>query len=215
MKTNVDAADATSDTLDIDAGEAMSADDQVLTVDYPDIDDSTGDDESDPETGSRPARRWPRILGFWVLPVLALVIAGVAGYLKFEATSARSAELAQIESMQTAKDVAVAMLSYSPDTVEASLNAASEQLTGDFRESYLSLINDVVIPGAKEQQITATATVPAAAAMSATGSDAKVLVFVNQAIVVGNDAPTDTASAVEVTLVKQADRWLVSGFDPR
>jgi Mce-associated membrane protein len=33
-------------------------------------------------------------------------------------------------------------------------------------------------------------------------------------VVVGADAPTDTASSVRVTLEKTGDRWLISGFDP-
>jgi Mce-associated membrane protein len=40
-----------------------------------------------------------------------------------------------------------------------------------------------------------------------------VLVFVDQSVVVGNDAPSTTASAVQVTLDRTGDRWLISGFD--
>ena len=47
------------------------------------------------------------------------------------------------------------------------LHAARDLLTGDFRDSYTSLTNDVVIPGAKQKQISAVATVPAAASVSA------------------------------------------------
>ena len=41
-----------------------------------------------------------------------------------------------------------------------------------------------------------------------------MLVFVNQTVIVGNDAPTVTASSVRVTLDKVGDRWLISKFDP-
>ena len=71
-------------------------------------------------------------------------------------------------SLQAAKDSTIAMLSYKPDTVEQQLGAARDLLTGDFRDSYTSLTHDVVIPGAKEKQISAVATVPAAASVSAT-----------------------------------------------
>ena len=50
--------------------------------------------------------------------------------------------------------------------------------------------------------------------MSADPRHAVVLVFVNQTVVVGKDAPTDTASSVRVTLEKVGDRWLISKFDP-
>ena len=118
------------------------------------------------------------------------------------------------EAMQAAKDSTIALLSYKPDTVEQQLGAARDLLTGDFRDSYTSLTNDVVIPGAKQKQISAVATVPAIASVSADPKHAVVLVFVNQTVVVGQDAPTDTASSVRVTLDKVGDRWLISKFDP-
>jgi len=71
-----------------------------------------------------------------------------------------------------------------------------------------------VIPGAKQKQISAIATVPAAGAVSATENRAVVLLFVDQTVNVGNDPPTDTASAVRVTLDRQGDRWLISQFEP-
>ena len=82
--------------------------------------------------------------------------------------------------MQAAKDSTIALLSYKPDTVEQQLGAARDLLTGEFRDSYTSLTNDVVIPGAKEKQISAVASVPAAASVSADPNQAVVLLFVNQ-----------------------------------
>jgi Mce-associated membrane protein len=128
--------------------------------------------------------------------------------------SVRNSDVARVEAMQAAKDSTIAMLSYKPDSVEQQLNAARGLLTGDFRDSYTSLINDVVIPGAKQKQISAVATVPAIASVSADPHHAVVLVFVNQTVVVGQDAPTDTASSVRVTLEKSGESWLISKFDP-
>jgi Mce-associated membrane protein len=126
----------------------------------------------------------------------------------------RNSDVARVDAMQAAKDSTIAMLSYKPDSVEQQLNAARGLLTGDFRDSYTSLINDVVIPGAKQKQISAVATVPAIASVSADPHHAVVLVFVNQTVVVGQDAPTDTASSVRVTLEKSGESWLISKFDP-
>jgi Mce-associated membrane protein len=128
--------------------------------------------------------------------------------------SVRDSERARDTSVQAAKDSTVALLSYKPDTVEQQLTAARDRLTGQFRDSYTSLTHDVVIPGAKQKQISAVATVPAAASVSAKPNHAVVLVFVNQTVIVGRDAPTDTASAVRVTMDKIGDRWLISQFDP-
>ena len=94
------------------------------------------------------------------------------------------------------------------------LEGAQSRLTGSFRDSYAQLIRDVVIPGAKEKKISAVASVPAAASVSATGTHATVMVFVNQTSTVGNDAPVNTSSVVRVNLDKVDGQWLVSGFDP-
>jgi len=56
--------------------------------------------------------------------------------------------------------------------------------------------------------------VPAAASISATSNRAVVLVFIDQSIVIGTNAPTTTSSTVRVTLEKERDRWLISQFDP-
>jgi Mce-associated membrane protein len=40
------------------------------------------------------------------------------------------------------------------------------------------------------------------------------LVFVNQTISMGSDAPTSTASRIRITLDKLNGRWLIAGFDP-
>jgi Mce-associated membrane protein len=56
--------------------------------------------------------------------------------------------------------------------------------------------------------------VPATALVSADPRHAVVLVFVNQTVIVGQSAPTDTASSVRVTLDKTGDRWLIAKFDP-
>lgn len=179
--------------------------------------DTTQDDDDTAATAPAHKRRGrcaPRF-SLGVIPLAAMALALAAAYLKFEDATARADSRAGVESVQAAKDSTIAMLSYTPDTAEAKLTAARDRLTGTFRDSYASLTNDLVIPGAKQKQISATATVPAAAPVSATDHHAIVVVFVNQAVTIGNDAPTDTASVVQVTLDKLGNRWLISGFDPK
>ncbi len=154
------------------------------------------------------------MVAYGLLPALALVLALAAGYLKYADNSVRDAAVARVESMQAAKDGTIAMLSYQPDTVDAQLTSARDLLTGGFKGSYTSLINDVVIPGAKQQHISAVATVPRMAWVSAEPNHAVVLVFIDQRVVVGTNAPTDTASSVRVTLDKRGDKWLISEFQP-
>ena len=157
---------------------------------------------------------WSRVLVYGLLPGLALVLAAAAGFLKWQDSSAREAQIAGIESVAAAKDSTIALLSYKSDTVEKDLEAAKDRMTGAFRESYSQLIKDVVIPGAKREHISSTATVPAVASVSATPNHAVTLLFVNQTVVVDKNPPTDSTSSVRVTLDKIGGRWLISGFDP-
>ncbi len=196
--------------------ESVDKTDEADAVDNADEPTETADEASESAEPQTPKRRiqWARVFAFGVLPAVALLLALGAGYLKWMDNSVRDSETARIQSVQAAKDSTIALLSYKPDTVEQQLGAARDLLTGDFRDSYTSLTNDVVIPGAKQKQIAAVATVPAAASVSAKPNHAVVLVFVNQTVIIGQDAPTDTASSVRVTLDKVGDRWLISKFDP-
>jgi Mce-associated membrane protein len=201
-----DAADATD--RERRSADATTPDtDLTADVDIP-------EQASEPASGKRSATKWKSATAYGLLPALALVLAVTAGYLKFLDASARDSQLAAIQSVQTAREGTVAMLSYHPDTAEKDLTAAQERLTGSFRDSYASLIHDVVIPGAKQQQISALATVAGAASVSADTSRAVVLLLVNQTINVGNGAPSNTASSVRVGLDNINGRWLISAFDP-
>ena len=199
-----------------DQPDKTATEEAVDETDEADEATETADEKSESAEPEKPKGRvqWARVFAFGVLPAVALLLAIGAGYLKWMDNSVRDSERARDESVQAAKDSTIALLSYKPDTVEQQLGAARDLLTGDFRDSYTSLTNDVVIPGAKQKQIAAVATVPAVASVSANPNHAVVLVFVNQTVVVGQDAPTDTASSVRVTLDKVGDRWLISKFDP-
>lgn len=186
-------------------------------------DDHHGSDdlaESSP-VGRRSRRRvtwsrvqWKRVAVYGVLPVLALLLAVVSGWLKWQETSVSGQVPAAAEAVQAARAGTVALLSYSPGTAAKDLGAARDLMTGQFRDSYTQLVNDVVIPGAQQQHIQAVATVPAAASVSATETHAVVLLCVNQTTIIGNDAPSSSASSVRVTLDRIGPRWLISGFDP-
>ncbi len=187
------------------------------------IDTDLGDPETEvvgrADAGIRPAagrRRIGRaaVLAYGLLPALALTLALAAGYLKWQESTVRGAERAQAESLQAAEHAVPALLSYRPDTAEQELAAAQDLLTGDFKAEYTRLTAEVVIPAARQQLITAVASVPAAASVSATSDQAVALVLVNQTVTIGADAPTDTASSIRVSMQKIDGRWLVSDFTP-
>ena len=145
---------------------------------------------------------------------MALSLTLVAGYLKWQDSAVLGADVAQIESVQAAREAVAALLSYQPDTAEQDLASVQDLLTGDFKGEYTRLTEEVVIPAAKQQRIGAVATVPAAATVSATADRAVALVFVNQTVTIGDGAPTDTASSVRVSMEKIDGHWLISDFTP-
>jgi Mce-associated membrane protein len=173
-------------------------------------------DDVDPAAGlpSERGRRWGRVLAVGVLPAVALILAMADGYAKWWDASLRDAQLARAESVRTATESTIAMLSYKSDTVDKDLSAARDRLTGAFRDAYTQLTRDVVIPGSQQKKISAAAKVAAAASVSATQTHAVVLLFVDQTTTIGDDPPTDTASSVRVSLDRVGDRWMVSDFTP-
>jgi Mce-associated membrane protein len=169
-------------------------------------------------TTSPPAQpksmRVRRIVVWAVLPAVALILAVVAGALKWQTHQMALDPSAVADSVRAASDGTVAILSYRPDTVEQDLGAARDRLTGSFSDDYAKLTSDVVIPGAREKSITAKATVAAAASVTASQDHAVVIVFVDQTTTIGASPPSDSASSIRVTLDKRSGRWLISGFDP-
>ena len=196
-----------ADAPDVEAAEAEAADAEP-TADA---------EQADAAAATAPKRKridWARVAAFGLLPALALILALTAGWLKYVDNSASNDRNARDETVQVARDSTIALLSYQPDKVEKQLTDARSLLTGDFKGQYTDLITNVVIPGAVQKQISAVATVPRAASVSVGTDKAVVLVFVNQTVVVGGDAPTSTASSVRVQLDKVDGKWLISKFAP-
>jgi Mce-associated membrane protein len=211
---SIDTAEDSEHAVPVDTETVTAA--QTSEAEAEPTEDCKADSDDVTDQGTRAVRgvRSSRALAYGVLPALALLLAMGAGGLRWLDSSVRDSAVVRIESVRVATDGTVALLSYKPDTVEKDLGAARDRLAGNFRDSYTSLTRDVVIPGSKQKQISAVATVPAAASVSATENHAVVLVFVNQTVVIGNDAPTDTASTVRVTLDRIHGRWLITQFDP-
>ncbi|BBU21631.1 hypothetical protein AWC32_01575 [Mycobacterium xenopi] len=169
---------------------------------------------TEPASASERRVDWFRVLVYGLLPSLALLLAIAAALLKWHDSSDRNIDLARAESVQTAKDSATALLSFTPDTIDQQVHIARDRLTGGFRDAYMQVTREVLIPNAKEKGVTASATVLAAASVSATQNHALVLVFVDQTVTIGTSRPNNATSSVRVTLDKIGERWLVSGFDP-
>jgi Mce-associated membrane protein len=180
--------------------------------------DSTAEQLVDPVTPA--GRRSLRRRDGWTAAVLVVMIvaascAGAWQYVdqyRFDAaTNAHAAD----DAVTAARDGAVAILSYSPDTLERDFASAKSHLTGEFLSYYREFTEQVVRPAATEQKVKTTAEVTRAALSEIAPNSAKVLVFINQTTAsTAKPDPVLTASSVLVTVERHGNAWLISGFDP-
>jgi Mce-associated membrane protein len=153
-----------------------------------------------------------------ILVAAALVVsAGVAGWLYFfqykaeQQTNAATANAA----LEAAKSGTVALLSYSPESLDKDFAGAKSNLTGDFLSYYTQFTEQVVTPAAKEKQVKTVAVVVRAGVSEIARDSATVLVFINQTTTSKeNPDGAFAASSVKVGLKKIDDRWLINTFDP-
>lgn len=95
------------------------------------------------------------------------------------------------------------LLTYKYATVDGEIAEAQKRLTGQFLDYYRTYTDQVVIPTAREKQVTTVAEVTGTAITEATPDSASVLVFLNQTTTSTDDQnPVSTASTVVVHLVR-------------
>ncbi len=114
-----------------------------------------------------------------------------------------------------ARDGTVAMLSYTPETVDSDLATARSHLTGDFLSYFEDFARQVVAPAAKEKGLTTTAEVVGIAVAELHPESAVVLVFVDQTTTSRQQPePAMAARSVQVSLSKVDGSWLIARLDP-
>jgi Mce-associated membrane protein len=152
-----------------------------------------------------------------LLALLVVVSLGLLGglfyflYLPDRDTDAAAAKAA----ISAASEGTVAVLSYSPDTLDRDFSSAKSHLTGDFLTYYNQFTQQIVAPAAKQKAVKATAVVLRAALSEFHPNSAVVLLFVNQSTQ-SKDRPEPalTSSSVVVQLTKADGKWLISSFNP-
>lgn len=114
-----------------------------------------------------------------------------------------------------AKEGTEALLSYSPENLDADLANAKSHLTGEFLSYYSDFTDKVVAPASRQKGVKTEANVARAAVSQMRPGKADVLVFVNQ-VSTSKERPTPalSTSSVMVTLEQRDGRWLISGFNP-
>lgn len=152
-----------------------------------------------------------------LLVALLVISAGLAAwsYLALYRPDQQTSPNIAHDVVTAASDGTVALLSYSPESVDEDFATAKSHLTGDFLSYYDEFTQQIVAPAAKEKAVHTTAKVMAAAVSQLHPDSAVVLVFVDQNTT-SNDRPDPamSASSVVVTLTKVDGAWLISKFDP-
>lgn len=217
MTADETSVEETQETAAIDETAAAEETPEVETVE--DVEDIDGEGVA-PVKLTRFARLKKRLSGK-IIPTLValLVVASVAllasvlwfYYRPDRATNDAAAKAA----VSAASEGAVAVLSYSPDTLDRDFSSAKSHLTGDFLSYYDQFTTQIVAPAAKQKSLKTTAVVLRAALSEFHPDSAVVLLFVNQSTQ-SKDRPEPTLSnsSVLVTMKKADGKWLISSFSP-
>ncbi|WP_408632395.1 twin-arginine translocation pathway signal [Mycobacterium basiliense] len=165
---------------------------------------------------------WPKKLvsGKVVATLVAVLVVAPLGLLawlylfSYRPDRAVDTQAAQ-SAVSAAMDGTIAILSYSPDTLERDFSSARSHLTGEFLSYYDQFTQEIVAPAARQKSVKTRAVVLRAAVSELQPDSAAVLLFVNQSTQSADrPEPTLTSSSVMVKLTKSNGKWLISSFDP-
>ena len=149
-----------------------------------------------------------------LLVVASLALLGALFWFQFRPDRATDAAAAKA-AISAASEGTVAVLSYSPDTLDHDFSSAKAHLTGDFLSYYDQFTTQIVGPAARQKSVKTNAVVLRAAISAIHPDSADVLLFVNQSTQSKErPEPAFTSSSVAVTLTKAHGNWLISSFNP-
>lgn len=156
-----------------------------------------------------------------IAAVLAFVLlaasAGLTSWLYFndyrpdQETNPAATQIA----LDAAKTGTIALLSYSPETLDQDFANAKSKLTGEFLDYYTQFTEQIVTPAAREKSVKTAASVVRAAVSEIAPDSAEVLVFINQTTTSKeNPDGAFAASSVKVGMKRIDGNWLIESFDP-
>ena len=182
-----------------------------------DAEASEGDVIADVDTPTPPRRPVRGLVTAVLLAVALLASGGLAGWLYLndyrpdQQTDPAAAQVA----LDAARTGTVALLSYSPESLDQDFANAKAKLTGEFLSYYTQFTEQIVTPAAKEKSVKTAASVVRAAVADIAPETAEVLVFINQTTTSKeNPDGAFAASSVKVGLKKIDGNWLIESFDP-
>ena len=125
-----------------------------------------------------------------------------------------NSDFAAQQATRAASDGAVALLSYSPDTLTRDFNNAKSRLTDNYLAYYQQFADQIVGPSAQRGQVTTTASVVRAAVSDMQPDLAVVLVFIKQKTSSKDKPqPVVTSSSLKITMKKVKNSWLIDKFE--
>jgi Mce-associated membrane protein len=216
----------TDNTRDIDSSEGAEAANEDPDAAATEVDDAVTEApterDNSAERTKRERRDWPRALrNVKLVPVililLLLISGGVATWLYVERYLPRQHTDASVARavVSAASDGTIALLSYSPESLDKDFAAAKSHLSGDFLSYYNQFTEQIVAPAAKEKSLKTTAHVMGAAVSELHPDSAVVLVYVDQATTSKDKPdPSMSASSVLVSMIRVNGTWLINKFDP-
>jgi Mce-associated membrane protein len=187
-----------------------------------DADSADASVEESPERKTPERRARPRMLRNVplvpvILVLLVLISAGAAAWMYFARyqPNQRTDPAVARAVVSAASDGTVALLSYSPESLDKDFATAKSHLSGDFLSYYTQFTDQIVAPAAKEKSLKTTAHIMGAGVQELHPDSAVVLVYVDQSTT-SKDRPDPTlsASTVLVSMSRVNGSWLISKFDP-
>ena len=189
-----------------------------MSEDNRSIDTADDSSEQTERSGRSEPRAWHKVKVVPVILILLLLISGgAAAWLYFKQYRPDRQTDASVASavINSASDGTVALLSYSPDSLDKDFAAAKSHLSGDFLSYYNQFTDQIVAPAAKQKSLKTNARVLGAAVQELHPDSAVVLVLVDQSTTSkDNPDPAMASSSVLVSLTRVNGNWLISKFDP-
>jgi Mce-associated membrane protein len=214
--------DETHDIETTDTAEAVDDDPDAAETEVGESVTKAPAQDDSPRRTKRERRDWSRMLRkVKVVPatliLLLLTSAGVATWLYFERyqPNRRTDPSVAQAVVSAASEGTVALLSYSPESLDKDFATAKAHLSGDFLSYYNQFTEQIVAPAAKQKSLKTTAHVMGAAVSELHPDSAVVLVYVDQSTT-SKDKPDPSmgASSVLVSMTRINGTWLITKFDP-
>lgn len=186
----------------------------------------TVEDEPVQELAPRPSSRVKRV-GRWLRrclarwrPILLTIVLVVstgfaAGYFYFVyRPDLQTDDAAAHQAVKAASEGAVALLSYSPDTLTRDFNDAKSRVTDSYLNYYQQFAEKVVGLAAMRGQVTTTVNVVKAAVSEIHPNSAVVLAFVRlKTTSKDKPDPVITSSSLKVALTRVKGSWLIENLE--